>query len=358
MVRDESVSGSELRLGGAKPIPHDASYKAIFSFKRAVQDLLRFLLGKLPEDARRLLDQLDLSEARETKTEFVDEFFRRHLGDKVWEVPFRTERGDRRVLRVVLVLEFQSSIDQLMAVRVDSFASLFFQDEVKARAAGEPVTVSPLLAVVIYNGAAKWTAKRSMAELVGLPAGERRLFVGERYELVDIRAQMRSGRTLPRNNVLSLVMRTETMAEREGEPGAIVEEIAGVQDEGLRKTVLKWFTLTASRHDIDVDFLQDEEEFARLMAEGILRTVADECFERRFALLRAEGLEQGLERGVKRQRRLLRRLAKSKFGGRTADRLAGMLTNIDDPRRLEDVGLWIINCEESDELLGRLEAAS
>ncbi len=180
----------------------------------------------------------------------------------------------------------------------------------------------------------------------------------ERYELVDIRAHMRGRKHLPSGNVFSLVMRIEAMADREGEPGAIVEEIvsglAGPRHARLRKTLLKWFALVARRHEVDLDFLQDEEAVRHHMATGTIRTFADECFARRFAVLRAQGRQEGIERGVQHERNLLRRLAERKFGAQVGHRVAGMLATIDDPAQLEDVGDWIIDCEDGDELLARI----
>lgn len=354
-------------------MPHDAAYKSIFTHQRAVQDLLQFLAEQLPEQARELLDQLDLSQMTETKTEFVDEFFQRHLGDKVWEVPFRSPIGDCRKLRVVVLLEFQSRIDRLMALRVQGFSVLNHKDRFKNQAPGSPTVLAPFLAVVIYNGAQEWTAKQSMAELVDWhggptePDAARRLFAGERYELVDVRAHMKARRPLPEANVISMVMRTETMADRQGEPGVILEEIAEMLSEpemgGLKETLVDWFVRVAGRYDVAVDFLQNKEVFERLVLEGTIRTVADECFERRFAILRAqgfergieEGVEHGIEQGIEHERKLLCRQTERKFGVRTANRVAKMLMAIDDPGRLEEVGDWIIDYEESNELLRRIE---
>ena len=77
---------------------------------------------------------------------------------------------------------------------------------------------------------------------------------------------------------------------------------------------------------------------------------------------RAEGIEQGIEQGIERgieqgiaaERDLLRRLAARKFDAGTAERLAGLLSRIDDPERLAETGDWIIECASGDELIARV----
>ena len=51
---------------------------------------------------------------------------------------------------------------------------------------------------------------------------------------------------------------------------------------------------------------------------------------------------------------LLRRQAARKFDAGTAERLAGLLSRIDDPERLAEAGDWIIECASGDELISRV----
>ena len=64
-----------------------------------------------------------------------------------------------------------------------------------------------------------------------------------------------------------------------------------------------------------------------------------------------EGIEHGIEQGRAEERRLLRRLAARKFTPETAPRLSALLDHLSDPKRLAQVGDWIIECETEGELL-------
>ncbi len=107
---------------------------------------------------------------------------------------------------------------------------------------------------------------------------------------------------------------------------------------------------------------------------GELRPTLEERFQARFDALRAEGEERGLQKGLRqgeerglqkgqeqslrRERQLLIRLADRKFGTEVRESAARLLAAIDDPDRLQDVGVWIVDYDRGSELLARLEGAA
>ena len=58
-----------------------------------------------------------------------------------------------------------------------------------------------------------------------------------------------------------------------------------------------------------------------------------------------------------RERALLQRLATLRFGAGTGDQLAALLAEVADHDRLEEVGEWIIQCEDGTALLARAGAS-
>ena len=68
---------------------------------------------------------------------------------------------------------------------------------------------------------------------------------------------------------------------------------------------------------------------------------------------RAEGHAEGRAEGRAEQRALLCRQAARRFDAGTAERLAELLANVDDPARLADVGGWLVDCTSGSELLER-----
>ena len=69
---------------------------------------------------------------------------------------------------------------------------------------------------------------------------------------------------------------------------------------------------------------------------------------------RREGQARGLAEAFTRERQLLHRLALRKYDADVAGRLAELLDGIAVPERLADVGDWIIDCDDGEDLLARL----
>ena len=68
---------------------------------------------------------------------------------------------------------------------------------------------------------------------------------------------------------------------------------------------------------------------------------------------RAKGHAEGRAEGHAEQRTLLCRQAAHRFGAETAARLAGLISRVEDPTRLAEVGEWIVTCASGSELLER-----
>ena len=103
----------------------------------------------------------------------------------------------------------------------------------------------------------------------------------------------------------------------------------------------------------DGDELLDRVE-APSQRDGLNETIAAalETFSEFEVQLRAEGQAQGRARG---RAEIMLRQAVRKFGTATAEHFAGLLTRIADSERVGEIGEWLIDCEDGNELLDRME---
>jgi hypothetical protein len=114
------------------------------------------------------------------------------------------------VAYVHLLLEFQSSADAWMALRIMVYVGLLYQDLIKAGEVAAPGRLPAVPPIVIYNGAAAWSARRDVADLVeALPGGLTAYRPSLRYHLLD------EGRTQD----LALDNTVSDMIEIESSPG-------------------------------------------------------------------------------------------------------------------------------------------
>ena len=142
-----------------RPRRHDQTYKLLFSHPTAARSLIRDAL------ARDWSGELDLETLERFPTEHVDAGLRRSMGDMAWRVGFK---GRKR--SAVFLVEFQSSSDKNMALRIQQYASataMFLQTNPEHLDADGFMPL--LVAYELYTGPGRSTAKRSVAELCKLP---------------------------------------------------------------------------------------------------------------------------------------------------------------------------------------------
>ncbi len=139
---------------------HDPSYKQFFSYPEMVRDLL---LGFVPLAWVASLDFATLERVNQT---YISDDLRERADDVVWRVRFRGEW-----LYVYLLLEFQSTIDRFMAVRLLTYVGLLYQDLIKSGQIPRRGLLPPVMPIVLYNGERTWKAATALSDLLPeLPA--------------------------------------------------------------------------------------------------------------------------------------------------------------------------------------------
>ena len=284
---------------------------------------------------------------------------------------FRDADGQTDWLHVVIMLEFQASVDWFMALRMQRYAVRLYDRMWKGRQPTSRDRLPPILGVVLYTGKGSWKAATRLSDLVGpgtRPGGEAAaappLFAGESYFAVDLPRCAREG--LVPENVVSLLARSVVMRDAR-EAAAIVTEayrlLRGPERGELLDLFLAWFRLAAAWLKLNLEILEDTRRMARLDKTGELQPAMEEFFHPGFEALRAEAAAEGAaEAAAKataeaaaRERELLQYLTERKFGAETAERLGTLLATIDDPNRLRTVAGWIIDCAQGRDLLAHLQ---
>ena len=179
------TGGSRLRGLSAYAGPmHDESYKRFFAFPRMVEDLLRVVRVLPPgDDPTRWIDDLDFTTLEKLSAEYLGDDLRKRYGDLVWRVRFRG-----RWLHLLVLLEFQSTDDAEMALRILEYTVLLYRELVRNRALGPSGRCPAVVPVVVYNGDTRWQAAREVRDLIE-PVEESVLAYqpSRRYILVDER---------------------------------------------------------------------------------------------------------------------------------------------------------------------------
>ena len=140
---------------------------------------------------------------------------------------------------VYLLIEFQSSVDHFMAVRVLAYLGLLYQDIIRTGGLTPDRLLPPVLPLVLYNGKPRWTAPEEVADLVAAsPAGLDRYRPRLRYLLLD-EGRYADGELAPLCNLAAALFRMEnsrTPQDVEQVLSALVEWLKSPGQDSLRRT--------------------------------------------------------------------------------------------------------------------------
>ena len=182
--------------------------------------------------------QMDLASLERVNGSYAGgEGVQRH-SDMVWRVLLAG-----RWLYLYLLLEFQSSSDPWMALRMRVYCGLLHQDLVKRHELPAAGCLPPILPIVLYTGRKPWRASRSMSSLVMLGLDRTQpLPVPDDYLLLDV-PRLLSERPSLRLQPLPALLGLRFFQGRRrysGALGAIAQWLRESGSDELRRTVLAW----------------------------------------------------------------------------------------------------------------------
>ena len=336
----------------------DPIYKRLYSFPEMVADLLHSVLpGKAVEE-------MDMGSLEKVSADYVGDDFRKRHGDTVWRL--RAEGAESGWAYVLVLLEFQSSNDPTMALRVLEYTAMLYRELLRTKGArsrgargARPSRAKasgglpPVLPVLLYNGDSPWTAALDMRDLIAeagptlaaYQPSQRCLLLDEQHVEAEHVAELTSA-----------VVRLEQSgtAEELFEVEQILAKLlVGPGHRELRRAFADWLWV------LERQLRSPGEQAAEPPPDLTLEDVGMRL-EERVARWRDPWIEQGKQQGIelgKRQgigqgkREQLRRQAEVRFGAATAERLSALLQAEDDLQRLDAIAVAVVRCETGDELL-------
>jgi len=287
---------------------HDTIYKLLFSHDRMIQDLL---VGFLPEQ---WISALDLESLEKMNGSYVTDDLRGRHGDAVWRI-----RWGEEWLYVYLLLEFQSSVDRFMALRIMVYTGLLHQDLIRRGELGADRRLPSVLPVVLYNGERRWRAPTDMRALVQPPPdGLERFQPDQAFLLIDEGAYSADDRQ-PINNLVAALFRLEHHRSSDEVAGLLqllVKWLSGPEQAGLRRAYLEWLRRRLPKWFPGETFpeMHDLQEAYEMITNRF-----EEWKERQRLAGVAQGVEQGRAQGVELgrlegERALVLRLIEHRFG--------------------------------------------
>ena len=316
---------------------HDHSYKLLFSHAEMVRDLIR---GFIHEE---WVDQLDFSTLEKVNGSYVSDDLRGREDDIIWRLRWGTEW-----IYIYLLLEFQSTVDNYMAVRMMTYTGLLYQDLIKARQLPDSGQLPPVLPLVLYNGSKRWQAAQDIEDLIqSQPEGLADYRPRMRYLILD-EGQFNDQQLKPLKNLVAGLFRLEN-AQTAEDIRTIMETTKQWYDEQdlaeLQRALVIWLKrvlLPARLPGIEIPEVNTVQEMNTMLAERVVEWTKE---------WKEQGIEQGIEQGKRQgEVRLLKHQLTRRFGDLPAwaeSRLENATTEM-----LEQWGERILDAATPEEVFG------
>ena len=343
---------------------HDSAYRLLFSHAEMVRDLL---LGFVPEP---WVAELDLDSLERVNGNYVSDDLRNRSDDVVWRVRWRDHW-----LYVYLLLEFQSTDERYMAVRLLTYIGLLWQDLIRAGELDEGGLLPPICPIVLYNGEPCWRSPVSLAALYPpLPEGLGRWLPALEYLLID-EGRYDDATLRPLRNLVAALFRLEN-SRSPAEAGevlrSLVEWLQSPEQDGLRRNLTAWLKRVLLPRRLPAAALpemHDLQEVQSMLSERVKSWTAEWLeqgreqgrreIQSKFESWSAEWLEQGREQGLERGRlegrqlgeyALLQRQLIRRFGPLPAPLLTRLRNAPSE--QLEEWGERLLDAHSLEELFG------
>ena len=300
---------------------HDSSYKYLFSAPELVRDLI---MGFVPDE---WLHSLDYGTLERVPGSYITDDFRARADDVVW----RLKVGGEWVY-LYLLIEFQSSVDRYMALRMMVYMGLLYQDLIKRGEVLSDGRLPPVLPIVLYNGTSLWKAPTDIFDLIPVVPGMVEQYKPRfKYLLIDENAY--GERDLASlKNLVAAVFRIERPADPETIQALLrlLEEWL-VDRPDLQRMIARWIRATLMRkpaYRIVLPQIDDLQELRIMLADRL---------EEWAHGYEAKGMQKGMQQGMQQgEAQALQKLLTKRFGWISPDISARIATA---PK--EQIDMWL-----------------
>lgn len=139
---------------------HDSGYKRLFSNKT----IFRQLIETFVEEP--WIQELDFAHATRIDKSFVSEHYKETESDIIYRVPLRHPDGSEREVYFYVLIEFQSTVQRFMVLRVLHYITSLYLDHLLTYGVKETLQLPAVLPILLYNGDESWTAPTALRDLI------------------------------------------------------------------------------------------------------------------------------------------------------------------------------------------------
>ncbi len=285
-------------------------------------------------------ERLDLSTLERVSNRFVSADLRERHSDLIWRLRLRGDEDRWIYLYLYLLLEFQSTSDSFMAVRLLTYVGLLLEDIIRKESLKPGDRLPAVLPLVLHNGKSRWRAPlRLETHFAPVPKDLRRYLPRLTYLLLDQR-HLDLDRPELEHNPTAALFRIEVNEM----PEALLDlyrQLKGCvppEESELLRIINAWF-VGVVRRTVSEAIIPEGVSFEEpsMLEENLIRM---------FKQTRQEGRREG---EVLALRRALLKLMAKRFG-RLPKRVRSRVDQIDSAKELERLTQRVLSAKSLEEM--------
>ena len=268
---------------------NDRGYKLLFSHPKMVEDLIKSFVKE------EFTDKIDYTTLKPVKTTFVSSGFRGRETDVLWRLTI-----DEKEAYIYLLIDFQSTVDKFMSLRLMTYTGLFYEHllkEKKKKKEKIPDKLPPVFPILLYNGKHKWSACLNISELIDISFPSLRKYIPyfNYYKIEETDFSKESLKKM--RNLVSRMFLIE-LSEMD-ELIDIIEDTVKILKKEVSKELQRdfglWIRGILYKKGVDIDISKLDEMEVRPM----LLDTLDKFEKNIFKKGKKKGLEEGMRKGMK-----------------------------------------------------------
>ena len=315
------VKKKKEQQAGEKPKPHDAYFKVLLAQRGVAEALLREFLP--PEDLALLRPET----ARLVEADFIDDHLNQSAGDRVLRV--ESQAGPP----AFFALEHKSRAERKVAWQLHGYVTRIYEWWLRQKGNGKG-PLPRVYAMVVYHGAPRWRAPRTLAGLMANPHVQSPALFDFRYLLANLGA--RSDKKMPKHLVLRAGGMALKYAKRPAEEQAGALETVFQALEGAPGILRVTFSYIVATFDVEYAEILKVARRHFPKEEPMFRSAADRLKEEGEARGEARGKADTLMRLLVRRFGQVPRTAERRVRQAAADQLDTWLDRILDAKSVKD----------------------
>ena len=260
---------------------HDSGYKKLFSNRTIFRQLIETFVDQ------EWVHSLDFDKCEPFDKSFISEHYKETESDLIYKIQFH----DREVY-IYILIEFQSTVDPFMALRVLNYITNFYMDFlVNNKSVKKLPAVFP---IVLYNGEARWTAPVNLSELIEQTPRLGAFALDFQYFLIAENRYSQEA-LLKIRNIVSTLFLAESYYDVEVLEVELLNLFSSESDKQAVSLFLNWFRQLAFHGRIESEDYESLESIYRTEEE--VKTMLVTALERERQQIFQNGLREGEQKG-------------------------------------------------------------